>query len=64
MAARQGHTSRSSQVAWLIVLVVSALVGAYGVFLFFSGPDMVLENISERTSLGPDDFRVGSPSST
>ena len=62
MAAREGHTSRSGQVAWLVVLAVSALVGAYGVFLFFIGPDMVLENISERTSLGPDDFRVGSPS--
>jgi hypothetical protein len=41
---------------------VGALILVYGVILFFIGPDMVLQNISERTSLGRDDFRVGSPS--
>lgn len=64
MAERGWQGSRRSRVAWLIVLAISALVLAYGGILFFSGPDMVLENVSERTSLAPDDYRVGSPSAS
>jgi hypothetical protein len=62
MAARPGGTARAGRIAWWGVIAVSALVLIYGLVLFFNGPDMVLTNISERTTLGPDDFRVGSPS--
>ena len=54
--------SRAGQLGWMLVLAVGALLAVYGVIWFFVGPDMALTYIAERTTLGPDAFRQGSPS--
>jgi hypothetical protein len=58
----RGQATLFGRVGWLIVLVVSALLVVYGVTWFFVGPETALENIAERTTLGPGAFREGNPS--
>lgn len=62
MVTGAGGMSLISRLGWMVVLGVSALLALYGVFWFFVGPQMGLENIAERTSLAQDEFRAGSPS--
>lgn len=62
MADRGVPASGASRIGWLIVLAISVLLLVYGVFQYVTGPEVALENISERTTLGPDEFRAGSPS--
>ena len=54
--------SRVGKVGWAILLVMSAALVYYSIFRFSSGPDLMLTNIAERTSLTPDDFKRGDPS--
>jgi hypothetical protein len=54
--------SRVANLGWGILFTLSALLAIYGVGWFFSGPDMFLTNIAERTSLAPNEFMQGNPS--
>lgn len=62
MAEHRVPASSANRIGWLIVLAISVLLLLYGVFQYVSGPELSLENISERTSLGADEFRAGTPS--
>jgi hypothetical protein len=55
-------TALAPRLSWLVLLVISGLLFLYGVMWYFTGSEMALENIAERTPLTPDDFRSGSPS--
>lgn len=58
----RGYRSRFGMVGWLIVLGGGGLLLLQGTMWFFSGPDMALANIAERTTFDPDEFRRGAPS--
>lgn len=60
--ADRASIGRAQRAGWLVFLAVSALLFAYGVMRYFTGPEMALENIAERTTLTPEAFRAGSPS--
>lgn len=49
-------------VGWLIVLAGGGLLVLQGATWFFSGPEMALANIAQRTTLDADEFRGGVPS--
>ena len=54
--------TRTSKWGWGILLAVSALLILAGIGWYLSLPEMALENIVERTTLGPEGFMVGKPS--
>ena len=54
--------SRATQLGWSILVIVSLLLTFAGIGWTFGLPEMALENISERTSLSPEDFKMGEPS--
>lgn len=54
--------TRTARWGWGILLVMSTLLILAGTGWYFSLPEMALENISERTNLGPDGFMLGKPS--
>jgi hypothetical protein len=54
--------SSVGKIGWGILLVISVLLVYYGLYWFGSGPEIMLANVAERTSLTLDDFREGSPS--
>jgi hypothetical protein len=56
------RVTASGRIGWIIVLGVSILLTLYGGIWYLVGPDTALENIAERTALGADAFRQGSPS--
>lgn len=63
-AIAASDTTKQSGVAklgWGILLVISALHIFY-ISWFFSGPNIMLANIAERTSLDQSEFQQGSPS--
>jgi hypothetical protein len=59
---REDTRTRTAKWGWGILLVMSTLLILAGLGWYFSLPDMALENIAERTSLGPDGYMVGKPS--
>ena len=63
MTSREIKTpSFSTQFGWIILIIVSLLLTFAGLGWTFGLPEMALENISERTTLPPEDFKVGAPS--
>lgn len=54
--------SSAGKIGWGILLVISALLVYYGLYWLGSGPEIMLANVVERTSLTVDNFRQGSPS--
>ncbi|HEY1408360.1 MAG TPA: hypothetical protein VF434_05420 [Promineifilum sp.] len=53
---------RAAKWGWGILLGVSVLLTLAGLFWTMQLPEMLLENIAERTALEPDGFLEGSPS--
>jgi len=62
MATIAVNRSRLARIGWVILLGVSGLLILAGVGWYFSLPQMALENIAERTSLAPDEFKLGESS--
>ena len=62
MATVAINRSRLSTIGWAILLGVSILLILVGAFWYFGLPNMALENIAERTSLAPDEFKLGESS--
>jgi hypothetical protein len=56
------NRTRTAKWGWGILLGVSAMLILAGIGWYVSLPEMALENIAERTSLGPEGFMVGAPS--
>jgi hypothetical protein len=59
MATETITRSRLTTIGWVILLGVSILLILAGVGWYFGLPQMALENIAERTSLAPDEFKLG-----
>jgi hypothetical protein len=62
MATVVMNRSRLARIGWVILLGVSGLLFFAGVSWYFGLPQMALENIAERTSLAPDEFKLGESS--
>jgi len=59
MATTAINRSKLGRMGWIILLGVSVLLILAGVSWTFGLPEMALENIAERTSLAPDEFKLG-----
>jgi hypothetical protein len=59
---RENRRTKTSKWGWGILLGVSVLLTLLGIFWYMGLPEMALENIAERTSLGPDGFMMGDSS--
>jgi hypothetical protein len=58
----ENNRTRTVKWGWGILLAVSTLLLLAGIGWYLSLPEMALENISERTTLGSEGFMVGKPS--
>ncbi len=62
IAGQARQISRLAKIGWGVLIAASALLLLHGIFWLFGGPEIALENIAERTSLAPSEFRQGNPS--